>query len=438
MFDIKEIITALKSSYGKGFLDTITMQLHHAIHADFTFIARLNSAENTSKTLSLVSKGQYAENFEYSLDYTPCADVSNDDTCIYPEKICTLYPDDKLLVDMGVEGYVGAPLHQANGQVFGLVVALYQCKIENPEDIAALFELFSGRIAAEIERDEKEQSLKALNDSLEYAVEQRTEELESTIEQLKNSQKQLIQKEKMASLGRLVAGVAHEVNTPLGVSVLASSTMESVIEGFKTKSNNGRLTRSDMQVFLENLEQAQHTLHFNLTRTSDLIAGFKRMASDYYNDKKSVIRLIEWADSISTSFKPWFKQHDIEFITAMNIDSECQISTYPAQLTQVVTNILENAMVHAFLNHTNTTKMVTLGLSLERNHVLLVIKDNGSGMNAETLSNVFEPFYTTSRSTGIGLGMSIVHNLVTNSLGGTLQLKSNLDQGTSIAIHLPC
>ena len=154
-FNIDKIITSLKSSYGKDFLDTITMQLHKSIGAQFTFIAKLDAIRNVSQTMSLVAGDEFAENFEYSLEFTPCADVSDDSTCIFPSKICNLYPKDQLLIDMGIDGYIGAPLHDSKGAVFGLVVALYSKPIENAEEVASLFELFAGRISAELERAEK-------------------------------------------------------------------------------------------------------------------------------------------------------------------------------------------------------------------------------------------------------------------------------------------
>lgn len=165
-FNIEKVIQELRSSYGKNFLDNITMQLHRSIDAQYTFIAKLDREKAISKTLSLVAGNEFAENFEYSLEYTPCEDVSNDNTCIYPTGICSLYPKDQLLIDMEIDGYVGAPLRDSSNRVFGIIVALYSDKIANASNVASLFELFAGRISAEIERSEKEKALKDLNKSL--------------------------------------------------------------------------------------------------------------------------------------------------------------------------------------------------------------------------------------------------------------------------------
>ena len=179
--NLAQIIKSLKSSYGSDFFDSLTLQLHQLIGADYTFIAKLDKARYVSQTISLVAKGNKADNFEYSLTDTPCADVSDNSVCIYPRDICALYPNDQLLIDMKIDGYLGAPLHDSNGDVMGLIVALYETEITNGDEVVALFELFSGRISAEIEREDKELQLKYLNNSLEDKVNRRTQELSSNL-----------------------------------------------------------------------------------------------------------------------------------------------------------------------------------------------------------------------------------------------------------------
>lgn len=236
---LPRIIKSLKATHGSDFFNSLTIQLDKTIGADYTFIAKLDREKYVSRTICLVAKGEIIENFEYSLANTPCASVAGDTVCIYPENICVFYPKDQLLVDMKVEGYVGAPLFDSLGKVIGIVVALYETKIENPDFIVSLFELFSGRISAEIEREEKEQELIHFNKNLERLIKERTVELSNAIENLKFTQDKLIEQEKMASLGHLVAGIAHEINTPLGVAVLSCSNIhDSVAELYKRIKNN--------------------------------------------------------------------------------------------------------------------------------------------------------------------------------------------------------
>ena len=165
-FDISQIIVSLKSSYGKDFLDSITMQLHKAIGAQYTFIARIDEQAGVSRTLSMVAGDDFVDNFEYALAHTPCENVSHDAICIYPRHICQQFPQDQLLIDMNIEGYIGAPLHDSNNHVFGLLVTLYDTEIAHPDHVASLFELFAGRISAEIERIDKEKELKKVNELL--------------------------------------------------------------------------------------------------------------------------------------------------------------------------------------------------------------------------------------------------------------------------------
>ena len=434
-FDIDTIISALKSSYGKDFLDTITMQLHRAIGAQYTFIAKLDRDRQVSQTMSLVAGNDFGENFEYALAHTPCADVSHNTTCIYPTRICQIYPNDQLLIDMGIDGYVGAPLHSSKGDVFGLVVALYASPIEDANAVATLFELFAGRIAAELERLEKEEALEQLHRSLEQKVAYRTQELEHTIKQLQASQKQLVEQEKLASLGRLVAGVAHEVNTPLGVAMLGNSTVIDDLDKLNSKYALGKLTKTDLARYLGDAREACRAVEFNLQRASELVVNFKQMASDFYSDPLVNINLVDWVTSISISLKPMLKKAAIELYLKLP-ETAVLVTTYPSRLAQVLTNLISNAVKHAFPSSFYVAdKCVSLTLALSDEGYSIVIEDNGAGMNPDTRAKILDPFFTTDRSTGsMGLGMSIVHNLVTGSLQGRMDIQSEEGKGTRITL----
>jgi GAF domain-containing protein len=123
---LRDIIAKISNSYGENFFNTITLELHNIIQADYTFIARLDIDNYSSKTISLVAKGELADNIEYSLKDTPCADVVGDCICCYPENVCQVFPNDQLLADMDIEAYLGTPLNNSNGEVMGLIVALYE------------------------------------------------------------------------------------------------------------------------------------------------------------------------------------------------------------------------------------------------------------------------------------------------------------------------
>ncbi|GGA64594.1 hypothetical protein GCM10011369_02460 [Neiella marina] len=435
---ISVIIEKLQASYGEAFFNTMTLQLHQIIGADYTFIARLSSANQTSRTISLVAHGEIVENFEYALADTPCADVSQGSVCVYRHDICRLFPKDQLLIDMEIEGYVGTPLYDSSGSVLGLVVALYQTPIDNSDDVKALFTLFSGRISAEIERYEKEQQLIHFNHNLEQQVAQRTAELTATLEELKASQQQMIEHEKMASIGRLVAGIAHEINTPLGVALLSSSTIDQSLKELQRQVDNNHLTRKTLRKSLQTIAEAQQTQQFNMQRAADLVQNFKQVSSEHYADQQAKINLEQWLHTVIASLKPLLDRHQI------SIQLSCQppaieMTTYPGQLAQIVINLLTNAAQHAFPEEqmkTSPTISVAAHQTGERVH--LIVQDNGIGMTESTLTQICEPFFTTKRGQGgTGLGMSIVNNLVRNSLQGSLSIDSAASHGTRVAISLP-
>jgi len=167
---LPEILKGLESTYGDEFFNKMTFQLDKVIDADYTFIASIDMAQNIAKTISMVVDGAFVDNFEYDLVHSPCAVVMDDLVCIYPENICGVFPNDKLLVDMGIEGYVGVALHNSRNEIIGIIVALYRTAIKDPQMAKTLFELFSGRIAAEMERAAQSRDLEKLNNELENKV----------------------------------------------------------------------------------------------------------------------------------------------------------------------------------------------------------------------------------------------------------------------------
>ena len=436
--NLTSVIKSLKSSYGLAFFNNLTLQLHQLINADYTFIAKIDKERYISQTISLVAKGKIGDNFEYSLNDTPCADVSDDSVCIYPERICQLYPNDQLLIDMKIEGYLGTPLHDSNGEVIGLIVALYESTIINSEKIVALFELFSGRISAEIEREDKEKKLTELNLSLEDKVNERTTELSSALDRLRFTQDKLIEQEKMASLGNLVAGVAHEINTPLGVAVLCGSNIEDALEKLNSKVKSNSLKKSELEHLISILNQSEKSLSFNLTRAANLVDNFKEMAVGINTDDLMSINVHLWLNSLIGSLRPMLhkKSITIELLVDKNPPN---FITCPAKMSQVITNIISNSAAHAFeANDDISDHQVIISAKVCSDILSIKISDNGKGMTDAVKDNIFEPFYTTKRGEGgTGLGLSIVHNLIINNLSGKLEVESTVGQGTSFNLEFP-
>ena len=432
---LHHIISELKNTSGDEFFNTITLQLDKIIKADYTFIARINKESHTSRTISLVAKGEIADNFEYSLRHTPCDDVYGDTTCIYPSGICELYPKDQLLVDMKVEGYIGAPLYSSCGEVMGLVVALYEQPITNQDLIQSLFELFSGRISAEIERVEQEQQLKKLNDNLESEVELRTKELTDAVEHIKATQSLVVEQERLASLGSLVAGVAHEINTPLGVAMLSSTNIDELTKSLTKKLEQQTLSKKDLTSGLADITESTEALVQNLLRAADLIANFKQVAVERNITDYSKINLQNWLKSQVSSLKPLMKQAGIS-LTMSVPEQPIILKTYPSKLSQVLVNIAQNTAVHAYdESFAPEQKTLNIEVTEQDETVSINIIDKGVGMSIEVLVKVFDPFFTTKRNAGgTGLGLSIVHSIVKGTLEGELKVDSQPGLGTKFTI----
>ena len=432
---LSNIIAELKNTSGDEFFNTITLQLDRVIKADYTFIARINEDAHTSRTISLVANGKVADNIEYSLRNTPCDDVYGDTTCVYPSGICEIYPEDQLLVDMKIEGYIGSPLYSSVGKVMGLVVAMYEQPIQNQEFTQSLFELFSGRISAEIERVEHEQELRVLNDNLEHKVATRTKELTDVVSHLKATQERMIEQERLVSLGALVAGVAHEINTPLGVAMLSSTNITDIVKNLNTKVEQQHLSKRDLESALSDITESGEALVHNLRRAAELITNFKQVAVERNITEQSTINLKNWLLTQLSSLRPLMKQSGIN-IHAKLPETSIILHTYPSKLSQVLVNIAQNAAVHAY-DESYSSEQKTLDIEvLDKGNVIEIsMADQGVGMTEETLNKIYDPFFTTNRSSGgTGLGLSIVHSIVKGTLEGDIEVSSELGKGSRFTI----
>lgn len=435
---LPSIIKSLKSTYGKDFFNSLVQQLHLAIGADYTFIARIDETHFVSKTISLVAHGEIADNFEYALQGTPCADVTQDSICIYPKDVCQYYPDDQLLIDMKIAGYIGVPLHDSAGKVVGIIVALYEEEIANQNFVTQLFELFAGRISAELERSEKEQLLKEFNRNLEKTVKARTSELTEALEHLTDTQEKLLEQQKMASLGNLVAGVAHEINTPLGVAILSSSNINESAVQIQDKLSQGTLKKSDLERYLATITESAEGLDFNLHRAAELVANFKQVAVERNTDEIQEIQLYDWFNTIHNSLKPMVEKHQV-LLHLHHPEEHIVFKSYASMLSQIIVNLVTNCTMHAFPQTDNVyEKKIDISYLLVKNTLQITVKDNGSGIEAHVKPHIFEPFYTSKRGEGgTGLGLSIVNNIVRGRLAGEIDVFSNENQGSEFLITLP-
>lgn len=284
--------------------------------------------------------------------------------------------------------------------------------------------------------------LQKAKDELEDRVNERTLDLKlsngkltKTLKELKKTKTQLIDTEKMAALGNLVAGISHEINTPIGVSVTAASHLQETIKELQTAFSSGELTEEHFLNFCSTADDCSNILLKNLARASDLIKSFKQIAIDQSHDKPRMVKLNEYVSSILATLTPVFKNKNIEI--EVDIDKSINLIIYPGVFAQIVTNFTENAMKHAFPNDDMSGKY-RIHCYLTDDNIHLHFIDNGVGIPLELQKKIFEPFYTTkAKSGGSGLGLSIVYNIIYQKFNGKIECNSDIGKGTDFYINIP-
>ena len=258
---------------------------------------------------------------------------------------------------------------------------------------------------------------------------------EAALQHLQETQASLIEAEKLAALGRLVAGVAHEINSPVGISLTVASELERKSALFAAEVARGNLRRSLLNDFIKDVQIASSQLSANLNRSAELIQSFKQVAVDPSYLSQRSFELGEFIEQVANSLRLGLRRSNL------TLEVDCQpdlvMDSYPGPLGQVLTNLILNSVMHAFPD--GKGGQVTINArNAGKPQVEVVVFDNGCGMDFDVRRQAFNPFFTTRRSEGsVGLGLHIVHNIVTSHLGGRLSLESEPGEGTKIRIVLP-
>jgi len=259
-------------------------------------------------------------------------------------------------------------------------------------------------------------------------------ELEVAMERLRMTQAQLVQSEKMASLGALVAGVAHEINTPVGVGVTAASTLQAKATDIKLKYEKNDLTREDLEAFLGIANEFGEIILSNLMRAADLIQSFKRVAVDQTSNERREFNLNGYIGEVLQSLGPKLKRagHSVHATCPETLT----LDSYPGVLAQILTNFVGNSLLHAF--DAGQSGQLYIDARQDGEEVVIRYSDDGKGISSEYLPRIFDPFFTTKRGAGgTGLGLHIVYNLVTQTLGGSISAESAPGKGFAITARFP-
>jgi PAS domain S-box-containing protein len=261
------------------------------------------------------------------------------------------------------------------------------------------------------------------------------EEAEQALENLRETQASLVEAEKLAALGRMVAGVAHEINNPVGSSLTVASSLQRRCEVFAAQVARGEVRRSSLNEFIDAVTQATTQLVANLNRASALVQSFKQVATDRSGIERRAFDLGELTGHVLIGLRPELRRLNL----VLNL--ECQhgvaMDSLPGPYGLVLTNLVHNAIVHAFPDGQPGTITLKAAASGPDN-VEIIVSDNGCGMTSEVRRRAFDPFFTTRRREGAtGLGLHIVHSMVVDQLEGRLALTSEPGSGTTVRLTLP-
>jgi signal transduction histidine kinase len=258
--------------------------------------------------------------------------------------------------------------------------------------------------------------------------------LEKTVEDLREAQAQLVEAEKMAALGGLVAGVAHEINTPVGIGVTASSFVQDKTQQMRELEEKQELTADILKNYLQTVAEASHTISTSLGRAVTLVKNFKQVAADQSSETRRRFNLKDYIDTTLHSLGYLLRRtrHTIRNVCPEDL----VMDSYPGAFSQIISNLLINSLQHGF--EEITEGVIHIEASVDGNHLNLRYADNGRGMENEALRRIFEPFFTTRRGDGgTGLGMHIVYNVVTQTLKGSIHCESSPGAGVIFDIRVP-
>ena len=272
-------------------------------------------------------------------------------------------------------------------------------------------------------------------------LESRARRLERSLEDLRRTQAQLVEQQKMAALGTLVAGVAHEVNTPLGVAITANSYLNDNLGSLQTLLQDADTQPHQVQEVVDLGLEATHLLTHNLARAAELVRSFKQVAVDRSHRETRRLRLGGWLDAVAHSLSPLMRRHGVHLSVHADIDAQLELSA--GELEQVLTNLCVNSVHHGYPDGAAGARAegdphVQIGSTVQDDALLIEVSDNGVGMPPEVVERVFEPFFTTRRGAGgTGLGLHIVHQVVTTAFQGHVEVTSQPGEGTRWQLRLP-
>jgi signal transduction histidine kinase len=281
--------------------------------------------------------------------------------------------------------------------------------------------------------DKERADRQSLEGSLQLIKEQNLA-LENMMETLKGAQNELVQKEKMASLGNLVAGIAHEINTPIGICVTAITNLHHQYKSLQKQITDNTASDKHLNYFLEDVDEACTIIESNTLRAAELINSFKEIAVDQSSEASREINMKEYIAEILLAMRPILKKTPHEVL--VTCPENLVVKTIPGAISQILTNMINNSIIHGF--NDGEKGCLTITVVKENDGFGLCYQDNGKGLNNDEIKMLFEPFYTTKRGLGgSGLGAHLIYNIVTSSLHGKISVESEPGKGLRYNLFFP-
>ena len=353
-----------------------------------------------------------------------------------------------LVAPYGLRACWSTPIFLERQQVLGSFAMYYREPRAPGRDDLRLIGVATHLAGLALERTRREGELARYREHLEELVRARTAELTrakedadrvnqdlaATLATLSLTQEELVRRDKLAALGSLVAGVAHELNTPIGNSLIMATSMSEQLGGLAAELADG-LRRSHLDNYLARTGEASKLLLRNLQRAADLVASFKRLAVAHGDAERSLFSASELVAELAPTLRIGAREHNITLEIAL--EPGLIMESYPGALSQALCNLFENCLVHAFEQRSDCRMRLAAGMR-DPDTVAISVADNGIGMAPETMARVYDPFFTTKLgSGGSGLGLHVTHNLVAGTLGGRIELHSAPGEGSTFTLLLP-
>jgi PAS domain S-box-containing protein len=432
---IEVLRSGIDSQLGGDFFSALAKGLRQHLGCSAVMVGRFRGEPpERIRALALEEREVGLSRTEFELADTPSAALLASGQLNIADAASAMFPGDSELRARGIRGYVGRRLDDQQGRPIGVIAVLDDRRMDDLSSVGMLLDLCQARAAAELERVMASESLQHLAAELESRVIARTRELEETNQSLSQAMQQLVQSEKLASLGNLVAGVAHELNTPIGNALTVATALRDMQKQFSHQVAEGTLKRSSLERFFAENEEAASLVERNLSRAASLISQFKQVAVDQASVRRRKFDLRETINDVLSTLSPRLKRlpHRLDVQVAEGV----LLDSFPGPLEQVLTNLIENSLVHAFtpgqVGHIRITATKTA------TRIRLQYQDDGVGIPAAVRHRVFDPFFTTRLGQGgSGLGLYLVYALVTGPLGGSICIVDQTQAGTCFDLDFP-